>query len=194
SWESPPRAGLTFSVLLRPGRPRAEWGWLPLLAGVSVAQALADSAGLEATLKWPNDVLVGTRKVAGLLAEVAGDAVVVGVGLNVSARRAELPHEAATSLALAGAACTDRTILLMAMLRAFAEDYRGWLGGDGVRQRYLVACATVGQRVRVALPAGDLVGDAVDVDADGRLVVLAADGTRTPVAAGDVVHVRAAAQ
>src|SRR5207248_4297447 len=82
SWESPPRAGLTFSVLLRP--VTAADSWVPLLAGLAVARALNEQAGVEAALKWPNDVIVNDRKVAGVLAEAAGGAVVIGVGLNVT--------------------------------------------------------------------------------------------------------------
>ncbi|MEP6853793.1 MAG: biotin--[acetyl-CoA-carboxylase] ligase [bacterium] len=190
AWVSPPRAGLTFSVLLRPGSPRAAWAWLSLLTGVSVARALAQVADVDALLKWPNDVLLGTGKVAGLLAEVAGDAVVVGVGLNVSTGRAELPRAAATSLFLEQASCTDRAALLAAILRCLAEDYRGWLDGADPRPRYVAACATVGQRVRVTLPDGELTGDAVDVDPGGALVVKTDDGRHTSVAAGDVVHLR----
>lgn len=192
SWVSPPRAGLTFSVLLRPTLPRTDWGWLPLLAGVAVVRALNRVAQVEAVLKWPNDVLVGAerRKVAGLLAQVAGDAVVLGTGLNVSTRPAELPGDEATSLALAGAACVDRGPLLVAILRSLAEGYRDWLGGADVRSPYLGACETVGRQVRVGLPEGELAGVAVDVDAAGRLGVLTTDGARTSLAAGDVTHVR----
>jgi BirA family biotin operon repressor/biotin-[acetyl-CoA-carboxylase] ligase len=195
SWVSPPRAGLTCSVLLRPALPHAAWGWLPLLAGVSVGRALGRVAGVETVLKWPNDVLVGVerRKVAGLLAETAGAAVVLGVGLNVSTRRAELPVAGATSLALEGAACTDRAALLVALLDAFAADYRDLLAGADVRSRYLAAGGTVGQRVRVVLPGGELTGVAVDVDACGRLVVDTGDGRLTALAAGDVTHLRPAA-
>src|SRR3954471_11364830 len=118
TWVSPARAGLTFSVLLRPTLPAAEWGWLPLLAGVAVAQGLQEHAKVDALLKWPNDVLVGGRKVAGLLAEaVAPGALVVGIGLNVTTTRDELPSEGATSLRLEDAATTDRDTLLRAMLR-----------------------------------------------------------------------------
>ena len=88
TWTSPPRAALTFSVLLRPAAvPRARLGWLPLLAGVAVAAAVRATTGLDAQLKWPNDVLVGTAELAGILAEAPGEAVVVGIGLNVSTRR-----------------------------------------------------------------------------------------------------------
>src|SRR3954471_13264047 len=124
-WVSPPRAGLTVSVLLRPGVADAErgwpavparaYGWLPLLAGVAVRTAVQRIADIDAGLKWPNDLLVGAReeKAAGILAEAAGDgAVVVGIGLNVTTTAAELPAERpATSLKLAGARVTDRDTL-----------------------------------------------------------------------------------
>src|SRR5262249_56857391 len=103
----PPGAGVMFWVLLRRvAVPPARRGWIPLLTGVAVASAVAGTAGLDARLKWPNDVLVGDRKLAGILAEQAADAIVVGVGVNVSTRRGELPVEAATSPALVGAAAT----------------------------------------------------------------------------------------
>ena len=112
-WASPPRAALTFSVLLRPrGVPPGRRGWVPLLAGVAVATALASAAAVDARLKWPNDVLVHGAKVAGILAEQSGDAIVVGIGINVSARPDELPVPGATSLALAGGVAADRECLL----------------------------------------------------------------------------------
>ena len=99
TWLSPPRAALTFSVLLRPaGVPPARRGWLPLLAGVATATAVRHVSGLDARLKWPNDLLLGPRKLAGILAEQSGDAVIVGIGVNVSAARAELPVTGAAAL------------------------------------------------------------------------------------------------
>src|SRR5262252_2822814 len=100
-WISPPRRALTFSVLLRPPVPSALLGWVPLLAGVAVASALERTAGMDARLKWPNDVLVGDAKLAGILAERWGDAVVVGTGINVLQQRGELPVPTATSLLVA---------------------------------------------------------------------------------------------
>ncbi len=208
-WQSPPRAGLAVSVLLRPAEvPPSRYGWLPLLAGVALAETVRRLGELDAVLKWPNDLLIDDRKCAGILAESAGDAVVLGIGLNVSLREAELPWVsatsgaqqgsfAATSLLLAGAACTDRDPLLRALLRTLADRYRHWraTAGDpdrsGLRDGYRLHCATLGRTVRVALPGGtDLTGTASDVDSAGRLVVTGTDGTSTPVAAGDVVHVR----
>jgi BirA family biotin operon repressor/biotin-[acetyl-CoA-carboxylase] ligase len=207
SWVSAPRAALTFSVLLAPTEvPLPRWPWLPLLAGVAVAQAVRRSTGLDAVLKWPNDVLVEASseehragKVAGILVEQVerrdGPAAVVGIGINVSARARELPVDTATSLELAGAGRLDRGRLLGTVLAELEEEYDGWrrAGGDasaGLRAAYLELCDTIGRQVRVSLPSGENVhGEATGVDRDGRLQVRAPGGTRT-LGAGDVVHVR----
>src|SRR5262245_14161583 len=97
-WISPPRRALTLSILVRPAVPAGLLGWLPLLAGVAVASALERTAGVDARLKWPNDVLAGGAKIAGILAERWGSAVVVGTGINVLQQRGELPVPTATSL------------------------------------------------------------------------------------------------
>jgi BirA family transcriptional regulator, biotin operon repressor / biotin---[acetyl-CoA-carboxylase] ligase len=201
SWASPPRAGLTLSVLLRPGPEVATkaWGWLPLLAGVALRDAVRDRAAVDAALKWPNDLLVGDAKCAGILAEVIGDAVVVGIGLNVTTRADELPSTSipATSLRLAGATDTDRGPLLRAVLRGLARWYGGWrdAGGDaemcGLLGAYRTACATLGRSVTVRLPDGaDLAGTATTVDRAGQLVIRTADGLDRVISAGDVLHVR----
>jgi BirA family transcriptional regulator, biotin operon repressor / biotin---[acetyl-CoA-carboxylase] ligase len=204
-WTAPPRSGLFFSVLLTPSEvPVARWGWLPLLTGVAVATGLSRAAGVDTALKWPNDLLVTVdgeeRKAGGILAERAGtDSVVVGVGLNVTLRAAELPVPQAGSLALAGAATTDRDPLLRAVLRSLEEWYGRWraAGGDpadsGLQETYAAGCATLGRTVRAELP-GDrsLVGEAVAVDGDGRLVVATEEGVQEPVGAGDIVHLRPA--
>jgi len=194
TWSAPPRAALTFSVLLRPaGVPPSQLGWLPLLTGVAVAAAVRGQAGVPASLKWPNDVLVGERKLAGILAEAHGDAVVVGVGLNVTLSQDELPVPTATSLFIEDAKSADRAELLAAILTGLARRYQDWRAGPddaGLRQDYLRWCATIGREVRVELPGGAvLTGTAEDVDDAGRLVVRA-PGSLVAVGAGDVVHVR----
>jgi BirA family transcriptional regulator, biotin operon repressor / biotin---[acetyl-CoA-carboxylase] ligase len=196
-WVSPPRAALTFSVLLRPAPvPAANWGWVPLLAGVAAVSALRAETAVEASLKWPNDVQVHDAKLAGILAEQDGGAIVVGTGINVSAGRGELPIAGATSLALEGAASTDRGRLLAGVLREWERWYRAWTGhlGDasacGLRQEYQRLGSTIGRQVRVSLPGGKTVaGTACDVDGWGRLVVRSDSGL-VPLSAGDVVHVR----
>ena len=201
AWTAPPRSGLTVSVLLRPpGVAAASWPWLPLLAGVAVAESVARISDLEPDLKWPNDVLVGNRKLAGVLLERVDApsgpaAAVVGVGLNVSLRAEERPVPSATSLALEGVAAPDRTVALRELLRVFAALYDAWVaaGGDastGLAEAYSARCSTVGRDVRVELPTGEaLRGRAVRVDAGGRLVVATSSG-EVAVSAGDVVHLR----
>ncbi|KUN08455.1 biotin--acetyl-CoA-carboxylase ligase [Streptomyces yokosukanensis] len=204
-WTAPPRSGLFFSVLLRPAEvPVARWGWLPLLTGVAVATGLSRAAGVDTALKWPNDLLVTVggeeRKAGGILAERAGeDGVVIGVGINVTLRADELPVPQAGSLALAGAVGTDRDPLLRAVLRSLEDWYGRWraAGGDpsagGLQEAYAAGCATLGRAVRAELP-GDraIVGEAVAVDGDGRLVIATEAGVQEPVGAGDIVHLRPA--
>lgn len=194
-WVSPPRAGLTFSVLVRPPVVPDRWSLLPLLVGVAAARAVAERTALDVRLKWPNDLLVEDRKLGGLLAEVVGDAVVVGIGLNVATRRDELPRTDATSVAveIAEGEAADRAPLLLALLRAIGPAYLEWVAADGspaaLLDRYRAACASIGRRVHVSLPAGaDVWGEAVDVDQHGRLVVRRDDGTLRSFSAGDVTH------
>jgi BirA family biotin operon repressor/biotin-[acetyl-CoA-carboxylase] ligase len=207
SWVAPPRSSLMFSMLLRPAVPRDRLGWLPLLAGVAAAEAVRAAAGPRVELKWPNDLLApgpegGPGKLGGILAEATGDAVVVGIGLNVSTEAGELPPPGpgalpATSLRLAGAGPLDRGELLAAILAAVDRWYRSWTAarGDaersGLRASYTSLCATVGRQVRAEMP-GDRVlsGRAGGVDQDGRLLVVTPSGGAVPIAAGDIVHLR----
>ena len=202
AWTAPPRAALTFSLLLKPAVPPARRGWLPLLTGVAVAEAVTKATGVETGLKWPNDLLAADAKLAGILAEAAGDAVVVGIGLNVSTEPAEFPSPRpgalpATSLRAAGATAPNREDILLAILEGFERWYRAWqqAGGDpdrsGLRPEYARLSATIGRTVRAELPGGQaLSGPAVGVDSDGRLLVLLSSGSEVAVAAGDVVHLR----
>jgi BirA family biotin operon repressor/biotin-[acetyl-CoA-carboxylase] ligase len=157
-----------------------------------VGDALAGVARIDAVLKWPNDVLVPDGgKLAGILAERAGTAIALGVGLNVTTDAAELPA-GATSLRLAGAASTDREPLLKAILRALDGRYAAWLAGAVPAADYRRRCATIGRRVRVELPdGGAITGQAADVDEHGRLVLREDAGARHELSAGDVVHLRA---
>jgi BirA family transcriptional regulator, biotin operon repressor / biotin---[acetyl-CoA-carboxylase] ligase len=205
SWVAPARSGLTLSVLLRPTEvPQTRWSWLPLLAGVALSRTVSTVGELPAVLKWPNDLLLGPhqRKAGGILAEVlpasAGNtaAVVLGIGLNVTLRPEELPVPGATSLAIERSAGTDRELLLSALLRALDTELRRWgeHAGDpiasGLRQAYQQRCLTLGEQVRVELPrGGELTGTAVEIDTEGRLVVLSG-GQRRALSVGEVTHVR----
>jgi BirA family biotin operon repressor/biotin-[acetyl-CoA-carboxylase] ligase len=195
-WTSPPGAGVTVSFLLRPDVPSARRGWLPLLTGVALAEAVGEVPGVRASLKWPNDLLAaGGAKLAGILAEVGSGAVVVGVGLNVSTRADELP-DTGTSLALEAGRPVDRAAVLLQFLRTFERRYLAWaqaLGdpvSSGLARDYLAWCSTVGADVVVTLPDGSaLEGVAESVDWDGRLVVRTPQGV-VELASGDVRHLR----
>jgi BirA family biotin operon repressor/biotin-[acetyl-CoA-carboxylase] ligase len=199
AWTSPPRAGLTFSASLRPGVPIPHWGWLPLLAGVALYEAVGESTGIAVGLKWPNDLLADDgRKLAGILVQTSGEAVVVGIVLNVHTAAADLPVDTATSLVLAGATDLDRTALLVAILTRLDARVAQWAdhGGDaeacGLATAYRAACTTIGRPIRVSLADGGAQeGEAAGVDDLGRLIVRTATG-ETAIGAGDVEHVRSA--
>jgi BirA family biotin operon repressor/biotin-[acetyl-CoA-carboxylase] ligase len=199
-WSAPPRSQIAMSVGVGTGGvPLEAWGWLPLLTGVAVLDAVLEVSGIPARLKWPNDVVVGTGKLAGILAEVAAPhpAVVVGLGLNVTLTVAEAPDSAATSLSLLGAPDVDRNALAGSILRALGRRIQRWQAA-GCADDLLVAdyrrhSLTLGAQVNASLPGDrEIVGVAHDVDALGRLLI--DDGTATQtVAAGDITHLRPAA-
>jgi len=198
TWETPAHTSLTLSVLLP--APDSGRGWLPLVTGLAVRDAVAQVAGLEATLKWPNDVLLPAdedRKVCGILCELQPGGIVVGIGLNVDQTRDELPVDTATSLRLAGAAGVRREDLAVAVLTGLARRHAD-LGGDAAARSaahaaYRSACRTIGRDVDLHVTGGEVRRvRALGVDDEGRLVVTDGSGEYA-VAAGDVVHVRPAA-
>ncbi len=195
-WEAPARACVLGSALLRPAPPPPAWPLVGLLAGVAVAEALRSVAEVPAVLKWPNDVLLSGRKVAGILAERVDDAVVVGIGVNVSVRAGELPVPTATSIALEGGVA-DRESLAKEIFRAFGRRLATWTEANGapsaVVPAYREICDTIGREVVVELPGGSrMPGLAQAVDDSGRLVVRRPDGSTEALSVGDVVHVSAA--
>ncbi|AYF98322.1 biotin--[acetyl-CoA-carboxylase] ligase [Protaetiibacter intestinalis] len=208
SWTAPPGASLASSVLLRPLLPDGttptpdRLGWIPVIAGVSMAEAVAGVLpGRGVGFKWPNDVLVDGRKLCGVLAELLPQStgVVIGAGLNTRMSVEELPVPTATSLAIEGVAVDDAVedLVLAAYLEGVRDRVARYLaaGGDaeasGIRAQARARCLTLGRAVRIELPDGaELVGTAVDLDADGRLIVADRDGLARSVAAGDVTHVR----
>jgi len=213
SWETPPRAALTLSVVVWPDLPAATLGWLSLLTGLAAVNAVRATAGVPATLKWPNDLLVPApdgavlegwgdqRKVGGILGEVVttprGTALVIGVGLNVSQTPEELPVPSATSLAAVGADDVDREVLLVALVDALVGVAERWrvAAGDpwaaGLVDDLAQVCSTLGRPVRVDLPGGGgFAGVATGFARDGSLVVVDPAGTERTVVAGDVQHLR----
>ncbi|WP_028281499.1 biotin--[acetyl-CoA-carboxylase] ligase [Arthrobacter sp. H5] len=214
TWIAPERSSLIVSILLRPtnsdGRPLPthSYSWLSLLTALALAEGIDDRTEVSPRIKWPNDVQVDGRKLAGVLAQLvpgangAPPAVVVGVGLNVSLTDQELPVPTATSLLLEYAKTTDRNVLLKAFLRTLARHYaeftavdgdaaRPWSDGESLSARVGKRMATLGQDIRAELPGGQfLTGRAMGLDERGGLLVRDDDGERHTVTAGDVVHVR----
>lgn len=194
-WEAPPRTSLAISALLRPPAavPPSRWLWLPLLAGLAVADGVRLATGVAAELKWPNDVLIQGRKVCGILSErvdsAAGPAVIIGMGINTTLGADQLPVPTATSLALAGAGVEPAEVAA-AVLESLGGWYLRWLGGVDLRPDYAARCSSVGRNVRVQLSATESVqGDATGVDSEGCLLVRV-DGRVRAFAAGDVAHLR----
>jgi BirA family biotin operon repressor/biotin-[acetyl-CoA-carboxylase] ligase len=193
-WVTPARSSLTVSFLLVPeGAPAERWPWLPLLTGIAAAAAVRRTTGVQVSLKWPNDVLADDHKLGGILLErVEHDgsaAAIVGIGINCAQTSDELPVPGATSLALVTGGPVDRSALLAALVEELEARYDDWRAGSDLRPAYLELCTTPGLQVKVAVPGGEVTGEAVDVDASGRLVVRTAEGEER-LGAGDVVHVR----
>jgi BirA family biotin operon repressor/biotin-[acetyl-CoA-carboxylase] ligase len=203
SWVSP-TGGLYLSVRYAPGVPADRLPWLTLIAGIALVD-VAVGVGVPAELKWPNDLLLGAdrRKGAGVLASTTEGGVVVGIGLNVEPLPGDIPLAPGglhpTSLADEGADTLDRTELAARLLTGLDRWERPWreAGGDalvsGLHEEYRRHCVTLGQEVRVELAGDvDLLGTARYLEADGTLVVRDAANHDHLVAAGDVVHLRAA--
>lgn len=185
SFEAAPGTALLFSFYIQPRRIKDDWGWIPLIAGYSVAKTLH---AYNATIKWPNDILIKGKKVAGLIAEIVGEGVVVGIGVNVGMEQEQLPVTSATSLLLEGAVDLTRNQLLCEILEEFEQHFLQWDEGiEEVIPLYKHLCATLGKEVRIEYPGGKThVAIAEDISDIGALVL--DDGTH--VQSADVIHLR----
>lgn len=191
SWWSEPGTTLVASVILRPESPPDEWTLVPLACGVAAADAIRRATDLDVSLKWPNDVVRGGKKMGGILVEaLPPDVAVAGIGVNLApAIPAEL-MATATSIEREGGAVPDRAPLLAAIL----EDLDTRLRAGDVVARYRLMCSTLGREVRIERAAGQtLTGVARDVDDRGALLVESADG-EVAVSAGEVVYLRPAGE
>ena len=195
-WSAPAGGQVAISVALDAGDQTEQLGWLSLATGVAAASAIEAATGVRPTLKWPNDVLVDGKKVAGILAEYipapTGGVVIVGIGINTGMAADELPVPTATSLQVESGAPVDVAALVAEYLRALADA--PWPDDVAeVARRYRDRCDTLGRRVRLTLPGERTVeGVADDVDEQGRIVVRTDDGQSFTAAAGDVLHLRPA--
>jgi BirA family biotin operon repressor/biotin-[acetyl-CoA-carboxylase] ligase len=202
-WTAPAGGSLAASVLVRPGRGRAfapeGYGWIPLIAGAAMAQALAgliaNTARVE--LKWPNDVQINSLKVCGILTELLSDgSVIIGSGVNLALTQDELPTPTSTSLSVVGAHVSADDVLCayLAQLAPLLDELASAAGvaaGTSIPGFVSRRCNTIGQSVRVELPSGESpVGTATGLDERGCLLVETTTAEHLVVAAGDVTHLR----
>jgi BirA family biotin operon repressor/biotin-[acetyl-CoA-carboxylase] ligase len=187
TFEAPPQSALLFSFYIAPQRARSDWSFISFLAALAMREVITENLAENITLKWPNDILMGDKKVAGLLAQQIGDGVIVGIGLNVAMGADELPVPTATSLALAGSNNLDRNLLLSAFLNRFEIIFKEWDSGSDFLEKYRQVSSTLGRQVRVEVLGRDSIeAKAVSITAQGALIL--SEGTEVNV--GDVVHLR----
>jgi len=188
TFEAPTQSALLFSFYIKPRKQRTEWGFIPLIAGLSLVRSIKslDSA-INVSLKWPNDCIINDKKCAGIIAQTSHEGIIIGIGLNVSMTSNELPVPSATSLAIEGSTITDRNLLLSHILNTFAELFEAWEEGTELLKEYSNASSTIGKMVRIDLPGGENI-EATDarISQLGELVL--DDGRH--VSAGDVIHLR----
>ena len=192
SWDAPPGLALLFSLILARKGSNTAPPLLPTAAPVAVAEGVADATGLAARVKFPNDVLIAGRKVAGILIEQAGaaqrDFLIAGIGVNVNQTAEQLPdgaRQTPTSLAIEAGRAFERARILAAILTRLGSYWTSPdLGRAAARMNAL--CDTVGHVVEIRTPTGTVHGTALSVSDDGALIVLTESGLRRPVYAGDV--------
>ena len=196
TWHSPRGVNLYCSIVLRPPLSPAAVPQVALVAGVAAAAALAETPGLAPRLKWPNDVLIEGRKVAGILTEMEAEVervhhVILGIGVNLNAPRAAFPpelRERATSLFLATGRRVDRAAVTGRLLAALEARYGRFLEGgfEAVRAEWESYSCLTGTDVRVASAEGEMAGRVLGLDTDGALMLARPDGTSTRIVAGEV--------
>ena len=189
AFEATESSALLFSFYLEPKRKSLDWSAIPLLTGLGLVNALANfDEKIVTNLKWPNDLLIGDKKVAGILAEARTDGVIVGIGLNVEMTESELPVPTATSLALENFSELNRNVILPEILKSIALTIELWeSGSQDVFDQYRQASSTLGKEVEVHLPSGEIISSrATGISDVGELLL--ANGAQVNV--GDVIHLR----
>jgi BirA family biotin operon repressor/biotin-[acetyl-CoA-carboxylase] ligase len=202
-WYSPPGGGVWASVIVRPGLEARRIAGLGIATAVGLAHALVREFGIDAKVKWPNDILAGGRKLGGILVEagqVAGDVIesaVVGVGLNVDIEPAAFPEElrvTATSLSTIAGRPIGRGRTLEVVLDAFDETYDRYVkeGAASIRERWRALSTTLGRAIEIAEADRVIAGTVVDLSPEGALVLEDADGRVVEIWHGDVTAIRPA--
>ena len=187
TFQAPPQSALLFSFYIEPKRVINDWSFISFLAAMAMHEVISKDLEEVATLKWPNDILIGDKKVAGLLAQQTDRGVIVGIGINVEMSEGELPVPTATSLAMCRSNNLNRNQLLSEFLNRFESTFQEWDSGTDFLEQYRQISSTIGSQVRVDVVGRDSIeGEAVAISAQGALIL----GTGFEVNVGDVVHLR----
>ena len=188
SFIAPASSALTFSIYIEPKVEREEWGFITLLAGLSVHEALHHlDPQIEISIKWPNDLLIGSKKFVGMIAQATDKGLVLGIGINVGMNPDELPVESATSLSIEEFAILDRNAILAAIINHFEINLEMWENDQSFLAQYRAASSTIGSDVEVTLPGGEVISaKALNISNTGALLL---DNGRE-ITVGDVVHLR----
>lgn len=188
SFDAASMSALTFSMYIEPKVDKAEWSFLTLLAALSVREALASLDGSShVAVKWPNDLIIGEKKCAGIIAQATAKGVIIGIGINVGMNESELPVPTATSLAIENFQVLDRNIILGAILNHFEVNLQIWELGKSFIAEYKEASSTIGADVEVLLPSGvSIKSKAIGVSDAGELILESGE----VVTVGDVIHLR----
>ncbi|MBU2540422.1 MAG: biotin--[acetyl-CoA-carboxylase] ligase [Candidatus Omnitrophica bacterium] len=196
SWISPKHKGIYFSLILMPKIIPQQASILTIVIAVSVAEAIKQTCGLDPTIKWPNDILLGDRKLGGILVEMNAEMdiikfVIVGVGLNVSQSKTQLPT-GATSLKVEGAKEVERVVILQTILKRIEQNYLKFTkeGSSFIIQKWRDFTSTLHSRIKVICQKEHIEGEAVDIDLDGGLLIRKDSGFVEKVMAGDVVRLK----
>lgn len=196
SWASPKGKGVYMSVILRPSFLPSDVAKLTLLSGVALCEAIKNLTGLQTSIKWPNDILIHGKKIAGILTELDAEMervkfVVIGIGLNVNAKSDSLPEHAASLRSE-----LKKSVSRVDMAREILREMEKWYvllqnkGFSPVAKRWKELSVTLNKRVKISDPAGMLEGDAVDIDQDGGLLIRKDSGVLVKRMAGDITQVR----
>ncbi|MBP7215870.1 MAG: biotin--[acetyl-CoA-carboxylase] ligase, partial [Candidatus Omnitrophica bacterium] len=196
NWFSPRYKGIYFSLILKPAISPNQAAVLTLLSAVSICQAIRQITGVEAQIKWPNDILIQQKKVAGILTEIQAEmdeihCVIVGVGINVNNEKKSLISQA-TSLKEHIGGVVNRVELLQAIFNALEKNYLHFQekGSRFIIQQWREYSVTLGRRVKIYSHREHVEGEAIDIDADGALLLRNDAGLTQKILSGDVVHCR----
>ncbi len=197
-WFSPPFLNLYLSVILRPKIPPHQASLLTLMAAVATAEAIEKYSGLQPLIKWPNDILMRNRKVAGLLNEIRSegdriDFIILGIGVNLNMKTTQFPQEIrslATSLKIEKGESISRKEFLQTLLKTLEEWYEIFMkeGGERILKVWREKSRIKGRAVRVTSFGQSFTGRAVDVDSEGALILRIRKGERRRIVAGDIEY------